>query len=50
MDDYARSSAQFAQLLDDNDLADFTVDNDDLTVPEVATAVLTAGCAIRLTR
>lgn len=39
VDEYARSSAQFAELLDVHDLADFTVDTDNLTVPEVATAV-----------
>ena len=43
IEDYARSSAEFAQLLDDVDLADFTVDTDGLTVPEVATAVLVSA-------
>lgn len=40
VDEYAERAAGFARMLDENDIADFTVDTDEVPVPDVATSIL----------
>jgi hypothetical protein len=44
--DYAEQSAGFAALLEANDIADFAIETADLSIPEVARAVLSQAGAV----